>query len=120
MLLAPPSLDVLRHELRRRICTKCAARPCQSEILGPEVVRPCELDCPIFVHLRRLRKFAMCLDPMLADRDAVLKEQIEELCPTDKWSPSGTASADLLPRDWCPLRRYRAETSKVILDLVGE
>lgn len=120
MLLHPPSLDVLRHELRRRICTKCAARPCQSEILGPEVVRPCEIDCPIFVHLPRLRRAAMCLDPMLTDRDRMLGAQVEEFCPADKWSPSGTASTDLLPREWCPLRRYRAETAKVILDLVTE
>ena len=64
MLRTLPSIDLLKHELRARVCTHCHVRPPHSESLGPEVVRPCELSCPVFVHLPAMRKVAVLRDPI--------------------------------------------------------
>jgi hypothetical protein len=107
MLQNPPSLELLRHELRRRICEHCRWRPVHSEVFGPEVVRACELTCPIFVHLHQMQRAAVLTDPMLRSKEGVLRHLIDELCPTQ----SGKATS--------PLECYRNEVVNAILDLIG-
>jgi len=106
MLHKMPSLELLRHELRRRVCERCRWRPAYSEALGPEAVRDCEQTCPAFLHLPDLRIAAVSTDPMLRSREQTLLHVIDRLPPTD---PNG---AD-------PLKTYREEIVNVILDLVG-
>jgi hypothetical protein len=119
MLRRMPSLDTLRHEVRRRVCVHCYRRPWHSESLGPEVIRPCEPTCPVFVHLPMLRKTAMTLDPMLSCRQAAVRHRIDYICNA---STQQTEDRQAVPQreDNSPLRRYRNEIVKAVLDLVGE
>src|SRR3982751_6404772 len=99
MLRTMPPLETFRTEMRRRVCAQCHRRPRHSEALGPEVVRPCEQSCPLFVHLPVLRRVAVCADPMLNPRrDAV------RLWLARARGPAGDAAAPD-----CPLNRYRHE-----------
>jgi hypothetical protein len=106
MLRTLPNLDVLRHEIRRRVCTHCHWRPPHSEALGPEAVRPCEIQCPVFAHLPRLCRRAALTDPMLRSRRDVLNHLIDELCAR---SAAGGR---------CPLASHRDKVIAAILDLV--
>src|SRR5688500_7818520 len=79
MLTHPPSLDLLRHEMRRHVCARCRWRPRHADGVGPEVVRPCEESCPVFLHLPRLRRVAVLTDPMLRDRADALRRAIRSI-----------------------------------------
>ena len=122
MLRVTPSLDLLHHEIRRRVCAHCYRRPPHSESLGPEVVRSCELTCPVFVHLPMLRKTAMLLDPMLGSRREAMKHRIAEVLsnesPTENTDPGAPRSQP--PAEDPPLRRYREDVVNTVLELVGE
>jgi hypothetical protein len=111
MLRTIPSLELLRHELRRRVCTRCHLRPPHSESLGPEVVRPCEVECPVFLHVPALRKTAALTDPMLGSRAQALRQRTDQICDA---TPGGAAARD------CPLRRYREDVIRAVLEMVGE
>jgi hypothetical protein len=102
-----PSLDVLQQDVRRRICGHCYLRPSRSEALGPEVVRACEETCPIFAHLRMLRRIGSNLDAMLCSRAEVLGRIIDQACAKCDSPGSG------------PLRRYRDEVIDTVLSHVG-
>jgi hypothetical protein len=119
MLRNIPSLDQLRHEIRRRICSQCYRRPPHSESLGPEVVRPCELSCPVFVHLPTLRKIAVLRDPMLASRRDAVEHRINEVCG-DELAADPSVTCSKPSRDDQPLRRYRKELANAVLELAGE
>ena len=110
MLRTLPSLDVVRHEVRGHVCTGCYLRPRHSESLGPEVVRPCEVSCPLFIRLPMLRKVAILTDPMLRSRADVLRHQIDRMCDAEQ----GAAPVE------SPLSRYREDVVRTVLDLVGE
>ena len=104
MLHKMPSLELLRHELRRRICEHCPWRPPHSEALGPEAVRDCELTCPLFVHLPQLRIAALATDPMLRSREDALLRIIDDLTAGQPDSA---------------LQFHRTEIADIILELVG-
>ena len=115
MLRNPPSLELLQHELRRRVCQHCCGRPPSSEMLGPEAVRICELTCPIFVHLPKLLNAAILTDPMLRSKEEILRHLIEELCHTH----GGHCNTPIACPARNPLGCYRTAVINVILDLVG-
>ncbi len=122
MLRVTPSLELLHHEIRRRVCAHCYRRPPHSESLGPEVVRPCELTCPVFVHLPMLRKTAVLLDPMLGSRREAMKHRIAEVLSNERLIENAVPIA---PRSQPPsvdplLLRYRDQVVNTVLELVGE
>jgi hypothetical protein len=104
MLHKMPSLELLRHELRRRICELCPWRPPCAQGVGPEAVRDCELACSLFVNLPQLRIAALATDPMLRSREDALLRVIDELIPAE------TDNA---------LQFHRTQIADAILDLVG-
>jgi hypothetical protein len=112
MLRTLPSIELLKHVLRARVCTLCHLRPPHSESLGPEVVRPCELACPVFVHLPALRKLAILRDPMIGSRAAALGQRIDQICNARPDAPGGGGGS--------PLGRYRNEVVGAMLDLVDD
>ena len=85
-------------------------------MLGPEAVRICELTCPIFVHLPKLRNAALLIDPMLRSKENVLRHLIDELCQTHRPYYNGPGSPHPSAN---PLRCYRREVVNAIIDLVG-
>jgi hypothetical protein len=107
MIRQMPSLDVLKHELRRRVCPRCYRRPLHSETTGAENPRHCEEHCPIFLHLPLLKEVAVQLDPMLCSRRQVLGHRIDDTC----WREGAGET---------PLSRYRRQVVETILDAVGE
>jgi hypothetical protein len=83
MYRTTPSLEALKGEMRRRICTDCPHRPPHSEMLGPEAVRSCEQSCPLFSHLPMLRRIALLTDPMLRSRREMVRQWVARLCEID-------------------------------------
>jgi hypothetical protein len=110
MLRTMPSLDVLRREMRRRICSHCNHRPRHSESFGAEVVRPCEVACPRFIHLPTLRKVAILADPMIHPRRDAVRQWIEQTCDDDRASAAAAG----------PLARYREDVIRAVIDTVGD
>lgn len=108
MVRTVPSLGVLERAIRMRVCAHCRQRPPHSESLAPEVVRPCEQDCPVFTHLPGPRKAAILTDPMLGSREAALRRWIDEICRRDAVGGGR------------PLSRYRAPILQTLLRLYGE
>ena len=106
MLRSLPSIDLLKHELRRRVCPKCHLRPPKSETMGPEVVRPCELSCPAFVHLAALRRVAALRDPLVGSREEALGQKIDQISEA-----AGRRS---------PLRLYRDEIIRAVVDHIDD
>jgi hypothetical protein len=126
MLRELPTIDLLRHEMRRRVCVQCQWRPPHSEALGPEAVRPCELTCPVFAHLHRLTSTAVLIDPMLRSRETALRHGIDQICVAPPGhagtaagrGPAAGSEPDGTPGD-SPLNRYREQVIEAILDIVG-
>jgi hypothetical protein len=111
MLRNAPLLDLVRREMRLRVCPRCHLRPRHSETLGPEAVRPCELTCPIFVHLPALRLVAVCHDPMLGPTARALRRRIDE---TRAATAGGGGDGDD-----SSLSRYRDQVVEGLVDVVG-
>jgi hypothetical protein len=121
MLRVMPKLETLEHEMRRRVCMHCHLRPRHSEMFGPEAVRPCELTCPVFVHLPMLRKIAVQLDPMLGSRRKALTHRVEQICGIRRIATVDTDEPVSQPHvDDEPLRQYRNDVIDTILETVGE
>jgi hypothetical protein len=114
-----PTLDGVQRAFREDICVRCARRPRYSEGLGPEVVRPCELSCPVFVHLAALYFFAAMGDPMLESRRMALEHRVAGYCNQD----GKVARAEprwLTATRRSPLRRYRRQVIDILLRMVTE
>ena len=90
--------------------------------LARKVSGPCELTCPVFVHLPMLRKTAVLLDPMLGSRREAMKHRIVEVLsnesPTENTDPGAPRSPP--PAEDPLLRRYRDQVVNTVLELVGE
>lgn len=92
-------------------CDVVSARIVSSgrrEALGPEAVRACELSCPVFVYAAALRKAAVLADPMLVRREDVVRHRIDAIC-----GQGGRESR-------CPLKRYRDQVVRTVLDHTGD
>ena len=101
-----PILDVSRRLVREMACVRCSDRPPGSETLGPEVVRPCEGACPLFVHLPRLVQLAGEIGDGPGACDAAV---VTSVCADCRMRPSsGDFCADFSART-CPLSRYSSE-----------
>ena len=115
MLRSMPSLQLLKHEVRRRICAHCYHRPPGSEGWGPEAARPCELTCPIFQRLPGLRKVAVLSDPMLRPVEGAVRERVDELCGIGADDDAAHRHERL-----SPLRRYRDELVALLCRAVDD
>jgi hypothetical protein len=81
-----PSLDLVRRELRGRVCTRCPhgapvrphVRTDTADTTVPAAL--CEGGCPIFVYLPALVGFAERLDPLVGDRKGALRRRVAALC----------------------------------------
>jgi hypothetical protein len=108
MLRRPPSLDVVRHELRAHVCSRCPRRSRNEEapadLGGP---RACEATCPVFMHLPALVSAAECRDPVVADRAETLRRRIARL----RQGADATGSA--------PTRGTRNRAADVIARPIG-
>lgn len=94
MLRTTPSLETFKGEMRQRVCMVCPRRPLHSEMLGPEVVRPCEQHCALFVHMPMLRKIALLTDPMLRSRREMIRQWVGRLCETDPSAADSPLNTD--------------------------
>jgi hypothetical protein len=110
MLRSLPSIDLLKHELRRRVCSKCHLRPPNSERIGAEVVRPCEVSCPAFVHLPVLRRVAALQDPLVGSRAEALGKKIDQISAHQRQASCRRS----------PLGLYRDEIIRAVVDLVDD
>ena len=111
MLRTHFSLEVLQHEMRRRVCAGCRWRPRHNEALGPEVARPCEATCSVFRNLPALARTALLMDPMIRPVEQTLRRHIAEMCaarPKAGREAVATGSTD------CPLTRYQDEVARTI------
>ena len=111
MLRTHFSLEVLQHEMRRRVCSGCRWRPRHSDALGPEVARSCEPTCSVFRNLPELARTALLLDPMLRPVEQTLRRHIADICATPRKTGGETVAAP--PAD-CPLTRYQDEVVRTI------
>jgi hypothetical protein len=108
--------EVLRRELRARICPNCVRRPVGSASLGPDVARACEDVCTIFNNLERLKSIA---ERFAGDPLAGYERAIEDgICQTCTAVPTaGDYCADRFART-CPLSIYAADVLAVIESLL--
>jgi len=92
------------HRLTREIaCTRCPERPPGSEALGPEVARPCETACPLFIYLPTLVRLARQVDDTPGACESGVKRSV---CADCRLRPtSGDFCADYDART-CPLSAY--------------
>ena len=109
MLRNEPSLELLRHQLRKSVCTQCRWRPAHSEALSPDVARSCESACMVFRHLPELARTAHLLDPMLRPPELTLRHRIEDLFRHD--TP--------LALRHCPLHLYEQKVAQVVAEAFG-
>src|SRR5689334_20577741 len=79
MLRTKPSLEAVKHEVRRRICATCRRRSADVARRNANSPRSCEATCPVFAHLPMLRKTALLIDPMLRSRKEVLRGRINRV-----------------------------------------
>lgn len=76
-----PNIEDLQRLTRIVSCDHCPyRRPC-TRSSNPDAARPCEVNCPLFTHLPLLRETARLLDPMVADRPAVLTRMVTASIP---------------------------------------
>jgi hypothetical protein len=108
MLRTTPTLDMLRTEMRLRVCPHCRSRPRHNEALGPEVVRPCEMSCALFVRLPVLCKVAILADPMIHPRREAVRHWIAQTCGSDPAVADG------------PVNRYRHRILDAMSEMVGD
>jgi hypothetical protein len=74
-MLATPSLEQLRQDVRSRICRNCPLRPGEageSSRIISRTPRRCEAQCPLFEELPSLARRAELVDPMICSREQVL------------------------------------------------
>ena len=121
MLRHIPSLEQLQREMRERVCAHCHLRPPHSEMLGCEAVRPCEIDCPLFVHLPLLRKTALSIDPMLGSRRKALQDRIDQIFQTSHSHGAGDAQHKAnYEQRMCAVRENRDRIVDALLEIVGD
>jgi hypothetical protein len=111
MLEHQPTLDSLQHLVRGRICAHCDS-PRRTAAHGPDSVRNCEVNCPLFRVLPHLHEIVVCADWSLRECDQTLRHAIEhahEQCV----EATHPRHAHL-----CPLCRYSAELIRVIGEVV--
>jgi hypothetical protein len=110
MLARTPSVDMLRRQMRCRICTNCPLRPPRGDAAEATAPRPCESTCSLFLHLPLLRKTVLLRDPMLASREAALRRKIDQLCDVDRHHKPTPAST---------LARLRETIVDSLIELLG-
>jgi hypothetical protein len=99
MKAVSPTLDLARRVARVRICANCPRRTPGTDRLLSDEARTCEHDCPLFVHLPQLKRLAAAADPMLGDRQSVLRRYLNRTCSSDDGPadvPSGRQREDLV------------------------
>ena len=74
-----PPLEQLRRLLRVRVCGDCPYRTPGTDGQAPEVTRPCEEGCPLFVHLPLLREAARQVDPMVGNRPRMVRQVLSRI-----------------------------------------
>jgi hypothetical protein len=104
-----------QQRLRARICPRCQWRPKGSESLGPDVPRPCQGQCPIFLSLPALVQIARNLDPMLTSYGATMHDKICRFCAGHPIWPGVCVKR---AGHACPLCHYRKEVVETLRDLV--
>lgn len=101
-----PLNEIASRVARQVACARCSDRPQGSEALGPEVARPCEATCPLFVHLPKLVTLAATVSDGPDDWERGLKDAV---CATCRLRPSaGEFCPDYAART-CPLSRYSGD-----------
>jgi len=98
-----PVNEIARRLAREIACTRCAERPPGSEALGPEVARPCETECPLFIYLPTLIRLARQVDDTPGACESGVKRSVCADCRLR--ATSGDFCADYDART-CPLSTY--------------
>ena len=73
-MLPKPSIDLLKHKVRRAICPECKFRPPSDQRDKSVASRQCEQTCPIFHHLDELREHALQAEPMFSRKRALVAQ----------------------------------------------
>jgi hypothetical protein len=100
-----PITEVQRRLVREIACVSCYQRPRGSEALGPQVVRACEVSCPLFFHLPKLARLASQVGDRPGECEAAVQDQICQGCILKE--SAGDYCADYGART-CPLSRFSA------------
>lgn len=111
MLQHQPTLQALQHLVRGRICAHCDS-PQRTAARGPDAVRDCEADCPIFRVLPHLHEIVVCTDWSLRECDRTLRHAIQH--------SHEQAADETHPRHarHCPLCKHSCELVRVISEVV--
>jgi len=72
-------LEHARYGLRAAVCSRCSARPINSESLGAHVPWPCESRCELFKGLPGLLRIANCVDPMVGSFQRIVERHLDRL-----------------------------------------
>ena len=106
-------METIIRSIRGAVCTTCYQRPHGSERLGPEVARPCEATCPIFVHLPALYRIAVHHDDI--DAPGALDEAVRHtICGGCHLAPTAGEDCVEFASRTCPLSRFAGEVVTLI------
>ena len=72
-------LEQARYGLRAAVCSRCSARPTNSQSLGVGVPQSCEKRCELFKGLPGLLRIANCADPMVGSFRRIVERHLERL-----------------------------------------
>lgn len=111
MLQHQPTLQTLQHLVRRRICAHCDS-PNRTVARGPDKVRSCEADCPLYRVLPHLHDIVVCADWSLRECDQTLRHAVEH---SHRQLVEGTHPEHA---HHCPLCKYSNELVRLMEELV--
>jgi hypothetical protein len=107
-----PIIESARRAFREAICPICAQRPHGSEALPPTVARSCEPNCPLFLHLAKLKVVAE--EPAAhwpPDYETAIRGEICNTCLLRE--TSGDFCAERLTCT-CPLTRFAGQAIAIL------
>jgi len=96
-----PVINVMRRALREAVCERCPARPPGSERWGPATPRACELLCPVFVNLPRLKQIAKRVHAHgIGPYEHAVRDEICQHCRLSPTSGDYCAERSKAPARW--------------------
>ena len=81
------TIHLVQHEIRGRICACCPWRTPDAECPNPDEPRPCEHNCPVFVHLPTLIESVEMLEPMVGSPERTLRHALNYTIAQNENSP---------------------------------
>ncbi len=83
-----PTLELCRRTMRTQVCTECPHRT-SGTAFGPDVIKPCEKKCPLFINLHVLRDVAQQTDTMVGNRPRIMHDLVRRI--SRRWHKGNAA-----------------------------